>query len=328
MSLRRSPRPTSASLAARRANAGKSTGPRTGQGKARAALNALKHGRYAVGLAEGLVEAGCPVDEARWQTIRDRMAQVFAPPTPAERAWEAQAEHASEARAQHGSNAQPPRSEAGVTKYQQERQERLERMEQQQQKRIDQLANWVWCAHRGWRQAFLDSRPAPSRGQALRGEDRGVKLESLAESVDKLSRLQQPSMNCARVQIRHPWARMGMVFYTQRRRGWMLQQAKSVLWEMIDPGHRSPEAGPELESGLRSRAYRLARPRYWERIRYCLDREGYYHPEWQGPYRQARAELRQAGLAVLLEPHPIRELVSEKESVRQQEEDRQREERQ
>jgi hypothetical protein len=46
-------------------------------------------------------------------------------------------------------------------------------------------------------------------------------------------------------------------------------------------GARDPALGPELEGGLRSRTYRLARPRYWERIRYCLDREGYYHREWQ-----------------------------------------------
>jgi hypothetical protein len=45
--LRHSPRLTSASLAARRANALKSTGPRTEQGKAWSCLNALRHGRRA-----------------------------------------------------------------------------------------------------------------------------------------------------------------------------------------------------------------------------------------------------------------------------------------
>jgi cytoskeletal protein CcmA (bactofilin family) len=58
MSLRHSPRLTPASLAARRANALKSTGPRTQCGKARVALNPLKHGRRAVALQEKLARAG------------------------------------------------------------------------------------------------------------------------------------------------------------------------------------------------------------------------------------------------------------------------------
>ena len=45
MSLRKSPTRTAASLAANRANAQKSTGPRTAGGKARARLNRLRHGR-------------------------------------------------------------------------------------------------------------------------------------------------------------------------------------------------------------------------------------------------------------------------------------------
>ena len=44
MGLRQSPLRTPAMLAANRANALKSTGPPTAQGKARVALNPLKHG--------------------------------------------------------------------------------------------------------------------------------------------------------------------------------------------------------------------------------------------------------------------------------------------
>ena len=47
MSLRKSPARTPASLAANRANAQKSTGPRTPEGKARVALDALRHGAHA-----------------------------------------------------------------------------------------------------------------------------------------------------------------------------------------------------------------------------------------------------------------------------------------
>jgi hypothetical protein len=65
MSLRKSPCLTPASLAARRANALKPTGPPTERGKARVALNALKHGRRTVPLQETLVRAGYRDGEAR-----------------------------------------------------------------------------------------------------------------------------------------------------------------------------------------------------------------------------------------------------------------------
>jgi hypothetical protein len=56
--LCRSPKLTPARLAACRANARKSTGPRTAAGKARSSMNALKHGRYARRLTRSLERAG------------------------------------------------------------------------------------------------------------------------------------------------------------------------------------------------------------------------------------------------------------------------------
>jgi len=61
----------------------------------------------------------------------------------------------------------------------------------------------------------------------------------------------------------------------------------------------------EMETGLRSHIYDLGRPRFWEQMRYCLDREGNYHPELRGWFRQYRRELRAAGAGMWLEPHPV-----------------------
>jgi hypothetical protein len=65
MSLRKSPTPTPASLAANRANAKKSTGPRTADGKTRAALNAFRHGLYAPKFLSALVKSPQALKEFR-----------------------------------------------------------------------------------------------------------------------------------------------------------------------------------------------------------------------------------------------------------------------
>ncbi len=77
MPLRKSPVRTLALLAANRANAQKSTGPRSLQGKARVALNALQHGRYAVCLRENLVRAGEGSAESHYQWFRSEIATAF-----------------------------------------------------------------------------------------------------------------------------------------------------------------------------------------------------------------------------------------------------------
>ncbi len=77
MPLRKSPVRTPALLAANRANSKKSTGPRSPQGKARVALNALQHGRYAVRLRENLVRAGDGSAESQYQWFRSEIAAAF-----------------------------------------------------------------------------------------------------------------------------------------------------------------------------------------------------------------------------------------------------------
>jgi hypothetical protein len=79
MALRKSPARTPAFLAANRANSGKSTGPRTPQGKARVALNALKHGRYASALPEVLLRAGQNSAEEEYRWFRSQIAAAFCP---------------------------------------------------------------------------------------------------------------------------------------------------------------------------------------------------------------------------------------------------------
>jgi hypothetical protein len=64
-------------LAANRANAKKSTGPSTPQGKARVALNPLQHGGYAVRLPEKLLRAGYRQDEAQYRWFRREITAAF-----------------------------------------------------------------------------------------------------------------------------------------------------------------------------------------------------------------------------------------------------------
>ena len=284
MSLRCSSRLTPASLAARRGNAQRSTGPRTERGKARVGLNALKHGRYAIGLPERLVHARCPNEAARWQEIRSRIARTF------EATFKASDLNGSQV-TQYRHEGDPSQSLGNKRSLWHDPGKRHHDLG----KRIDQMANGVWCSHRSWQQLI------------------GAKLEYPLKSVGRETRLLQPSMNWVSpwIQLRNPWARLGLVFYTQRRRGWVRRQFAALIG-----GGTVPDAGLEMETGLRSRVYRLGRPRYWERIRYCLDREGHYHPEWRGPYRKVRQELRNAGLAFLLEPHPVLATLRQKEENR------------
>jgi hypothetical protein len=77
MSLRRRPTLTPALLAANRANARKSTGPRTVEGKNRIVLNALKDGRYARNFAENLRRAKSQEDAELFQWILDQVRTAF-----------------------------------------------------------------------------------------------------------------------------------------------------------------------------------------------------------------------------------------------------------
>jgi hypothetical protein len=85
--LRKSPVRSPALLAANRANALKSTGPRTVRGKARSCLNALKHGRYATRLGERLLGAGDRLGESRYRWFCERIAAAFGAPDSDDPGW-------------------------------------------------------------------------------------------------------------------------------------------------------------------------------------------------------------------------------------------------
>jgi hypothetical protein len=256
MSLRKLPCLTPASLAARRANALKSTGPRTECGKARVALNALKHGQRAVALRERLMRAGYREGEAdcflNWCRIRSRLSNIFARPGD-----------------QSGRHA-------------------------------DRLANWIWVSQREWR-----------RRESIR-----TKLECALESGTGTARLTKrtrivtnnyphdnslPPWPQTKIAVHDYYRRIGLVFYAQWRRYWTDQRCKAELLGL----ERFELPNGELEDALRCRVFRLARPRMWERLRFCLDKQGRYHPEWEEEFRRVRAEWRGTDMEIWLEPHPI-----------------------
>lgn len=82
MSLRKSPARTPAFMAAQRANAQKSTGPRTPRGKARVALNGLRHGRFAFRLTENLALTGNREDEALYRWVLTKLTETFGSERP------------------------------------------------------------------------------------------------------------------------------------------------------------------------------------------------------------------------------------------------------
>ncbi len=76
MSLRKSPKLTPAKRAANRANAQRSTGPRTAAGKGRVALNALQHGRYSGGFRENLTKAKEDIEFLEWIKMHEAFLPV------------------------------------------------------------------------------------------------------------------------------------------------------------------------------------------------------------------------------------------------------------
>jgi hypothetical protein len=245
MSLRKSPKRTPALLAANRANSIKSTGPRTERGKARVALNPLRHGRRTVALQEKLRRAGYRDGEAVYCRIRSRLAKTFAAPG-------------------EDLNGQ-----------------------------VDRLANWIWVFQRGLR-CWASMRAKPEYplecGDRTSRQSHHTRIVTNDNPVDNIPQF-LPLLPATKICVNDYYMRIGIVFYAQQRR-------HSDRWE-------TPGLSGSLEEGLRCRVFRRARPRMWERLRFCLDKQGRYHSEWEEEFRRVRAAWRGTEMEVWLQPHPI-----------------------
>jgi hypothetical protein len=246
MPLRKSPVRTPVLLAANRANARKSTGPRTDLGKARVSLNTLKHGEYAgrsAPLRERLLRAGYHTEAALYDSIRSRIVEAFGTAGP------------------EGKATRPEERQAA-----------------------DRLTAKVWSQRWLWG-SF------------------GTKPECALDSTNKTLWLS------SRIGINDYRRRLGVVFWAQHPRYFTVPRLERVMLDLETPNPPKPgtPAGGVLEDGLRCLVFRLARPRFWERLRFCLDKQGQYHPEWETEYRRQRISLRRAGLGCWLEPNPLHE---------------------
>ena len=85
MSLVKSPARTPARIAASRANAKKSTGPRTPEGKRRVILNALKHGERSRDFLANLLKGGSREDKASYMELHFRLEKILEPATAADK---------------------------------------------------------------------------------------------------------------------------------------------------------------------------------------------------------------------------------------------------
>ena len=85
MSLVKSPTLTPAKLAACRANARKSTGPRTPEGKRRIVFNSLKHGERSRDFLSNLVKAGSREDKEAYLELHCRLEPLLLPATAEDR---------------------------------------------------------------------------------------------------------------------------------------------------------------------------------------------------------------------------------------------------
>jgi len=132
-------------------------------------------------------------------------------------------------------------------------------------KRAERVAALVWTM--GWRGGILGYKPQSDLFSVL----------SLP-----LSHHESP----LHFRIKDHRRRIGLVYWVQRRRFWTVERhSQALLWEGlgIKEPLPVPSVGEMLEQKLRKLEFRLARPRFVERLTYRLDRDGVYDPNAPAP---------------------------------------------
>jgi hypothetical protein len=125
-------------------------------------------------------------------------------------------------------------------------------------RQIERVTRMVWCL--AWRAGVLGSKP---------------------QSTLLLSDSRSLSRPLLLIRMKNHWLRIGMVYWVQRKRYWTMKR----LYRDFASGQRppAPTVGQALESKLRKRTFRLARPGLLERMRYRLDRDGAPDPNAPPP---------------------------------------------
>ena len=310
MPLRRSACLTPESLAARRANALKSTGPWTSRGKARVSFNALKHGQYAARsarLRERLIRAGYERQEELYGLIRSKIAQTFGTPDRNSRqhadrlanlvwclATRCKASRPGGSPANSPQNQGPPRTEAaqisGVPQ------------EASMGTKLESVTNKMDCAFRvrsgQWERSTVGKPPIVSgslEGQfqpgGRPGEPNCPKRLRRVEHLGSFSGCHlggEPMVVRFKYGVRDDWRRIGLTFWVQRKAYCTLERVMRVLEGKETPA--PPKWNQGLERAVRSRAFRLRKPSPRERWRFSLDADG--HPDWtREPWKSARARV-------------------------------------
>jgi len=295
--LRRSPCLTSESLAAHRANALRSTGPRTPRGKARVSFNALKHGQYAARsarLRERLIRAGYERQEELYGRIRSRIAQTFGTPDRHSREDADRLANVVWCRATRLVGRQPASNWSAAEAFSMGT--KLESLTKQRdsQYRLPS-GQWEssafgqpWVAPRSPDgQAVVSGRPSwPKR---LRRLGRPTGLTSLGNPASLGWHLGgEPRVVRFKFGVRDEWRRLGLIFWVQGKAYCTLERFVRVLAGSETP---FPPAGDQgLERALRSKAFRLRKPSPRERWRYSLEADG--TPDWtREPWKGARARV-------------------------------------
>jgi hypothetical protein len=206
MSLVKSPVLTAVRLAANRANARLSTGPRTPAGKRRIVLNALKHGRYSRAFRANLIKAGADTELFDW--IHARIVDCFSPRN-ARQDW--QAERLAR--------------EIWCYAWQEERAEHIERVARVEQAQRTQQAREVQLppsACRAAQKGRLRTRPSKARDRASlwclawtpwrRGGLETKPRYALRSTDNAVTSL-------LRIRVENPRSGRRLAFWVRRRRG-------------------------------------------------------------------------------------------------------------